>query len=204
MLIFPVKYVLPQQVRLRSFETTQTDPTQGGIDLTNRIGYMHKWGIDLTTPKLKYAGVMGLFSFVCSLGGEYGNCLFANPFPPIGLGADLAAVRTAADQGSESVALYNLPGAKTGILEPGDFVQFSTHSKVYMVTQRVSSNGAGQGTVHITPPLRNALAQNTSLKTGSSVQFVMRLTSDKQDIQLRAREGKEQAVKVEFMEFIND
>tara|TARA_B100000700_G_scaffold321048_1_gene419507 strand:+ start:4865 stop:5479 length:615 start_codon:yes stop_codon:yes gene_type:complete len=204
MQIFPVKYVLPQQARLRTYNETQNDPTQGGIDTTNRIGYMHKWGIDLTTPKLKYSDVMGLFSFVCSLDGQYGQCLFANPYPQIGTGTDLARLRENALQGSKSIALYNLPSAKVGILEPGDFVQFSSHSKVYMVTQTLSSNGAGQGTVHITPPLRNALAQNTALIAGANVNFTMQLTSDKQDIQLRAREGKELAVKVEFVEFIND
>lgn len=204
MLNFPAKYVLPQQARLRSLDETQTDPSQGGIDTTNRIGYMHKWGIDLTTPKLKYSDVMGLFSFVCSLGGQYGQCLFANPYPPIGTGTDLARLRENALQGAQSIALYNLPSAKVGILEPGDFVQFNTHSKVYMVTQTLSSNGAGQGAVHITPPLRNALAQNSALIAGSDVNFTMHLKSDSQDIQLRASEGKEVAVKVEFVEFIND
>ena len=145
MLIFPAKYVLPQQARLRSLDETQTPPSQGGIDHTNRIGYMHKWGIDLTTPKLKYADVMGLFSFVCSLGGQYSPCLFANPYPPI-----------------------------------------------------------GTGTGYFTPPLRIGTAQNTVLSAGPDVNFTMRLKSDSQDIQLRATEGKEVPVKVEFVEFIND
>lgn len=204
MLTFPAKYVLPQQARLRNLNETQTDPSQGGIDHTNRIGYMHKWGIDLTTPKLKYADVMGLFSFVCSLEGQYGHCLFANPYPPIGTGASLARVRENALQGAKSIALYNLPSAQTGIFEAGDFIQLSNHSKVYMVTQTLNSNGAGQGTVHFTPPLRLASAQNTGLSAGTDVNFTMHLKSDSQDIQLRASEGKEVAVKVEFVEFIND
>ncbi|MBB1307298.1 hypothetical protein [Pseudoalteromonas sp. SR43-5] len=204
MLIFPAKYVLPQQARLRSLDETQTPPSQGGIDHTNRIGYMHKWGIDLTTPKLKYADVMGLFSFVCSLGGQYNPCLFANPYPPIGTGTGLALMRENALQGAQSVALYNLPGAKSGIFEAGDFIKFSNHSKVYMVTQSLNSNGAGQGTVYFTPPLRIGTAQNTALSAGPDVNFTMRLKSDSQDIQLRATEGKEVPVKVEFVEFIND
>ena len=204
MLNFPAKYVLPQQARLRTLNETQIDPSQGGIDHTNRIGYMHKWGIDLTTPKLNYTNVMGLFSFVCSLEGQYGACLFANPYPPIGTGTDLARLRENALQGAQSLALYNLPSAKAGILEPGDFIKLSNHSKVYMVTQSLNSNGAGQGTVHITPPLRNACAQNTGISAGANVNFTMRLKSDAQDIQLRATEGKELAVKVEFVEFIND
>lgn len=204
MLIYPAKYMLPQQARLRSLDETQTDPSHGGIDHTNRIGFMHKWGIDITTPKLKYSDVMGLFSFACALGGQYGQCQMPNPFPAIGVGTQLALTRGLTAQGSQQVALFNLPAATPGVLEPGDFLRFSTHSKVYMVTQTLTSNGAGQGTVSITPPLRSDLTQNAGVSTGANVTFIMQLKSDKQDIHFRADKDRERAVKIEFVEFIND
>lgn len=204
MLTYPAQYVLPQQARLRSLDETQTDPTQGGVDTANRIGYMHKWAIDMTTPKLKYVDVMALFSFTCSLGGKFTPCLLSNPYPMLGTGMSDARMRENISQGTQNAPLYNLPGAKAGILLPGDFIQFSNHSKVYMVTQVLSSNGAGQGTVHFTPPLRTAVAQNNPAIAGEAVKFTMRLKSDSQDIQLSAREGKEVPIKIELVEFIND
>lgn len=204
MLTYPAQYVLPQQARLRSLDETQTDPTQGGVDTANRIGYMHKWGVDMTTPKLKYTDVMALFSFMCALGGKFTPCLLANPYPPLGTGMSDARLRETISQGTQSAPLYNLPGAKAGLLLPGDFIQFTNHSKVYMVTQVLSSNGAGQGTVYFTPPLRTAVAQNNPAIAGAAVKFTMRLKSDSQDIQLSAREGKEVPIKIELVEFIND
>lgn len=204
MLTFPQKYMLPQQSRLRSVDVTQTQDSQGGIDHTNRIGYKHKWAIDITTPKLKYSDVMALFSFACQLGGKYSPCLVPNPYPPVGSADFLTQSREITPQGAQSVALFNLPSAKTNLLLPGDFIQFVDHSKVYMVTQPLNSNGAGQGTVSFTPPLRKNVAQNVPCRVGDRVFFTMRLKSDKQDIQLRADQGKESPVKIEFEEYIND
>lgn len=204
MATFPPEFVLPQKVRLRSLDETQVASSQGGITHKNRIGFMHRWGIDLTTPKLNYAKVMHLYSFVCSMGGRFGTCVFQNPHPPIGKGIANAFVRTSAEQGVKSVPLYAMNNSVVGALMPGDWVQFANHTKAYMVTAVLNTNGLGQGTVEITPNLRKAIPAGTSVKSGTEVNFTVELKSDDQDILLRADQGKELAVQIDFVEYLND
>lgn len=66
----------------------------------------------------------------------------------------------------------------TGTLKAGDFVKFS-HDKVYMVVADATAS-AGSATLTIEPPLREALADNSSV-TYDDVEFTVRLDNDIQE-----------------------
>ena len=66
----------------------------------------------------------------------------------------------------------------TGTLKAGDLVKFS-HDKVYMVVADATAS-AGATTITIEPPLREALADDSSV-TYDNVQFTVRLTNDVQE-----------------------
>jgi hypothetical protein len=66
----------------------------------------------------------------------------------------------------------------TGTLKAGDLIKFS-HDKVYMVVADATSS-AGATTITIEPPLREALADDSSV-TYDNVEFTVRLTNDVQE-----------------------
>jgi hypothetical protein len=63
-----------------------------------------------------------------------------------------AKVKTAASKGAFSVALKGL-GANKAVFKAGDFFKFTGHSKVYMVTDDVTSNGSGEATLYFSAKL---------------------------------------------------
>lgn len=204
MATFPEQFILPQKLRIRSLDSTQTAQSQGGISHKNRIGYRHRWGFDMTTPKLNYEKAMALYAFVCSMGGRFGICTMRNPIPMLGAGAGAAQVRTAAEQGDTTVSLHAMNGSVLGALKAGDYIQFANHTKAYMVTATLNTNGLGQGTVSFTPNLRVAVPFGTAMAAGPNVHFSLELKSDDQDIQHRADSEREVPIKIEFEEYIND
>ena len=68
--------------------------------------------------------------------------------------------------------------AMTGTLKAGDLVKFS-HNKVYMIVADVTADGSNEATLTIEPPLREALADDSSV-TYDGVEFTVRLINDVQ------------------------
>lgn len=204
MAIFPNEFILPQKLRVRSVDQTQSESSWGGITHKNRLGYMHRWGLDMTTPKLNYEKAMALYAFICSLGGRFGVCMMKNPLPMLGAGIENALVRENISQGDTSAPLYAMTGNVTAALKPGDYIQFANHTKAYMVTAILNTNGLGQGTVCFTPNLRVDVPFGTEMNSGENVHFSLELKSDEQDILHRADSEREVPIKIEFEEYIND
>ena len=63
-----------------------------------------------------------------------------------------AKVKTAASKGAASVALKGL-GANKAVFKAGDFFKFANHTKVYMVTDDITSNGSGEATLFFSAKL---------------------------------------------------
>jgi hypothetical protein len=63
-----------------------------------------------------------------------------------------AKVKTAASKGAFSVALKGL-GANKAVFKAGDYFKFNGHSKVYMVTDDITSNGSGEATLFFSAKL---------------------------------------------------
>ena len=77
-----------------------------------------------------------------------------------------------------TIALDGFAGDGAGRLKAGDLIKFA-HDKVYMVVEDVTSS-SNSATVTIEPPLREALADDTSV-TYDSIPFNVHLTSDLQE-----------------------
>ena len=77
-----------------------------------------------------------------------------------------------------TIAIDGFASDGAGRLKAGDFIKFA-HSKVYMVVEAATSS-SNASTVTIEPPLREALADNSSV-TYDSVPFTVHLTSDIQE-----------------------
>ena len=77
-----------------------------------------------------------------------------------------------------TIAIDGFASDGAGRLKAGDFIKFG-HLKVYMVVEDVTSS-SNASTVTIEPPLREALANDSSV-TYDSVPFNVHLTSDVQE-----------------------
>ena len=78
-------------------------------------------------------------------------------------------------------------GDGAGRFKAGDFIKFASHDKVYMVVSDVTSS-SNASTVTIEPPLRTALADDSSV-TYDSVPFNVHLTSDAQEFATGQNDG---------------
>ena len=65
------------------------------------------------------------------------------------------------------------------ILKAGDVVRFASHTKVYMLTSDVTTDGAGDATLNITPSLFEDIVNNSTV-TIDSVPFRMIMNNDLQ------------------------
>ena len=77
-----------------------------------------------------------------------------------------------------TIAIDGFAGDGAGRLKAGDLIKFA-HDKVYMIVEDVTSS-SNSATVTIEPPLRTALANDTSV-TYDSVPFNVHLASDAQE-----------------------
>ena len=77
-----------------------------------------------------------------------------------------------------TIAIDGFAGDGAGRFKAGDFIKFA-HDKVYMIVEDATSS-SNASTVTIEPPLREALANNSSV-TYDSVPFKVHLNSDVQE-----------------------
>ena len=80
--------------------------------------------------------------------------------------------------GAYSISVENAT-ASTVIFKSGDYIQFGSGAtqKLHMITADCTSNGSGQATVEIEPPLKTALANDSSIAYANT-KAVMRMDSN--------------------------
>jgi hypothetical protein len=121
------------------------------------------FGVSFYTFSGKYASltpsqVQPLTAFIAKQYGQVESFQVVLPKISYNKAADYAQavgnakVKTAASKGALSVALKGL-GANKAVFKAGDFFKFNGHSKVYMVTDDVTSNGSGEATLFFSAKL---------------------------------------------------
>lgn len=94
---------------------------------------------------------------------------------PLGAGGGTPLVAGGSQTGS-TVTTDGWPNG-TVVLKAGDFVQFAGNTKVYGVTQDITSNGSGEATISIDPQLLSSPADNAAI-TISSIPFTVAFSED--------------------------
>lgn len=82
--------------------------------------------------------------------------------------------------GARSVTLSN-GGANKTILVAGDFVRFNNHSKIYMVTQDVTTGAGGTATLNFSGAAVTSVSSGTKLWITNGVPFTVILDSPEQN-----------------------
>ncbi len=136
-----------------------------------RSNLTQRWLFDgFYSRKLTRAQLGPLFAFAVKQKGPFDTFLF---IPPVisdtkGTMAGVPLVNGARQTGT-SIDIDDCPLASI-VLKAEDFLLFAGHSKVYMVTEDVLSNGSGEATVNFEPPLLESPANN-ALVTYDAVPF---------------------------------
>jgi hypothetical protein len=183
------KFVSMQTANPKNVTKTLLDQAHSGKRFVRKIGDPQWWEFDFTTPPLKYAEALELFAFVCSQGGQYGTFYIPNPFPTIAQNlSDRVAPNIEIGAGSFALSSSNYM--------PGDFIQFSSHDKAYLVTNVTSTH------VSIYPKLKAAVGSGSPIKYGENVLFKVSLQNDENDLLVKATNGKYSAVKLDLVEDI--
>ena len=92
--------------------------------------------------------------------------------------AGITATSSVASAGASTVTLATNKNSQT-IMKAGDVIRFASHTKVYMLTQDATTDGAGSVDVAITPNLIEATTSASA--TVDDVPFRMTLANDIQE-----------------------
>lgn len=122
-----------------------------------------------------------VYAFVVSQAGRLGTFTIVPPVVGSTSGTASGSVTASSNvtAGNKTVGITGL----TGNLKAGDFIKFSGHTKVYMLT----ADRSGAGNISIEPALVQDVASGDSV-TYNSVPFTMRLSNDVQEYDLSANE----------------
>ena len=129
-----------------------------------------RWEADVVLPPMERAEAKEFISFCLRLDGRTGTFLFSPPAEELPSGAlgGTPLVAGASQTGSE-LNIDGLTFSVTDWMKGGDFFQIWTGaaSRLHMVTQDVSSDGAGLATLDIWPNLRESPTDNLAITTSS-------------------------------------
>lgn len=170
-----------------------TDPEFSAINVTSRSSNVmtetrsgrrqvrsigaQRWAFTAQYNELKREEFAPVFAFIMTLDGQLNTFTIV---PPVISTTSGTATGTALTNGAHSIGDNTIAiDGITGTLKAGDFVKFSNHDKVYMVT--ADRNAAG--ILNIRPGLLASVADNTTI-TYNNVPFTMRLDNDVQEYSL--------------------
>lgn len=154
--------------------------TRSGRTQVRNIGTGY-WSFTARYPRLtreKFAPVMG---FLAKTKGGTDSFSITPPVISDSSGNPSGTVTagSAHSAGSTEVIISGL----TGTIKAGDFVKFSGHTKVYMVT----TDRAGAGAMTIEPPLVETVSGGATV-TYNNVSFTMRMARDVQRFRVAGHE----------------
>jgi len=138
-----------------------------------------RWLFTVTFPPLTRADMASIYAFSVKQKGQYEtfNWVPTTIGTTRGITSESPVVDGALAVGVAQASVDGLTASTANILRSGDFFKFSGHSKVYMVTADMSSDGSGDATLSFSPNLESAVANNETITT-NSVPFQVAFAND--------------------------
>jgi hypothetical protein len=174
-----------QAVNFKINTPTITSETNSGK--IRRVGYGHSYyTMEAKYPSLTASQLGEVTGFVATAMGPLFS--FEIVIPELSTSkASNTSANNVATTGTVAVGQrwVNLTGVgvnNTTILKAGDFFRFNTHSKVYMVTQDVTTSGSGTANVQFSGSAVSSVASGTRIWT-NGVPFTMILESPEQQFE---------------------
>ncbi len=138
-----------------------------------------RWLFKAIYPPLARADLDSIYAFSVAQRGQYEKFTWVPKTigTTRGITSESPVVDGALAVGVNAAAVDGLTASTSNILRAGDFFKFSGHTKVYMVTSDMTSDGSGDATLNFSPKLSTAVANNETITT-SSVPFQVAFQSD--------------------------
>jgi hypothetical protein len=176
---FPTSPV-PADIKVSSFTPTLVSETQSMKRQVRRRGGQ-RWAFEVNYPPMTRAEFAPVYAFCIAQRGQYETFTFVPPVvsDPQGTATGTPLVNGAQSAGDNTIVTDGWSNSITA-LKAGDFLKFSGHNKVYMVTADATSDGSGNATLTIEPPLMADVSDNEALTVGD-VPFTVSLVNDTQE-----------------------
>jgi len=167
----------PATVTLNGLQPTIVRIAESG-KRQSRIGGGHLWKAKFSWSRMTRDMLAPIFAFANLQRGRFGSFQIVLPNYAVPNGVATGSPQVlAGTKGSTFAYTSGWTSNITGILKAGDVIKFANHSKVYMVNADVDSDGSGNGTVLVTPPLIESLVYG-QVVTVNDVEFTMSLDDD--------------------------
>ena len=140
-----------------------------------------KWYANITLPPMNRTQANEYLAFYMQLNGQFGTFLLGDPDAKSVQGTigNTIAVNGTFQVGAYDIDVDNADTSESTLFKKGDYVQFNSgaSSKLHMIIADVASDGSGNATLTIEPPLSATLANDATV-TYASPKCVMRMTSN--------------------------
>lgn len=128
------------------------------------------WMLNITSSKTDYIASMGASAKLDSMLGEYTLFPINSPFPTLNNQPN-AKTNASYNKDISTITLKGLLANQVGAVVAGEFIQFSSHQKVYRVTDTSNSGGTGLASINFTPALVSAVAIDEDVSFGEDCVF---------------------------------
>ena len=184
---FPLKYI--QGCTIKAIYNTRVSRSQTEIRQVNEYGG-GRFGFIIDLVKKKRSEHDEIFAFLNKMRGRKETFKLVIPFysfTKTGYGGSMLV--DGANQTGSAVQVDGMT-ANTKVLKAGDFVKFSNHNKVYIITADLISSAGGAGTLEISPNLFVS-PNNDSNVVFNDVEFTVANAKDEitLDLDLSVRAG---------------
>ncbi len=163
---------------IRRTVAVSTSPVTYGSQASDFGG--SQWATTVKLPPMLREDAVAWQVFFMQLHGRLGTFKLGDPDAKTIRGGLTSTINVngAHDVGAYSIAIEGA-NASTLIFKVGDYIQFGSGAtqKLHMVTANCTSNGSGQATVEIEPPLKSALANDSAI-IYTNAQAIMRMDAN--------------------------
>jgi len=141
------------------------------------------WSVTLATPTLTQAQARPIQAYIARCRGGINEFDIILPEISYSVANSVyhSTVLTCANTSGGATAVNFTSGANNAtVIKAGDVVRFSNHTKVYMATTDITTDGSGNGTLNIEPALIEAVTTSHTI-THNAVPFRMIMDQDVQE-----------------------
>lgn len=162
--------------KFRLISNTQVfrSPLNGGAQTLELPGA--RWACAVQYPPMQRAEAAAIQAFLVKLRGQAGRFYIgdASAITPRGTATGTPLVNGASQTGGQLIT-DGWSNGVTGILKAGDYLSFDTSvgRELKLVTADANSDGSGNATFSIEPPLRNSPADNAAITVSSPTCIMM-------------------------------
>ena len=166
-------------------DTTFQSVSQSGQRVSRESGGGSRFSFTLSYPPLSPERAFLLRAFVTSLRGSLNTFTVSIPTMRTPQGTQTADTAVASDTSVGSTSIPINGATPSATFKTGDAVQFSNHTKVYMITTDTSADGGGLATLSISPPLQAGITSATETVKHSGIEFTVYLKNSLQQFKTR-------------------